>query len=243
MEEITLEAQKRDLLGKKVKNLRNDGQLPSILYGKNTKEIPIVLNKAEFGRIERIASEATIIDLRIPDEKPAKVLIRDIQRHPVNDDIIHVDFYKVDMSQEIQTEIPLKFKGTTPAVEILEGNLITNKDSIKVECLPDKLVSEIIVDVSNLKTFDDLIHIKDLNIPAGINVLDDGEEIVAQVTPPRSEAELAELEAEPAAAAEQEKAHIETMEAEAAAETATKEGVEEEVETPPGPGEESPNKK
>jgi len=243
MEEITLEAQKRDLLGKKVKNLRKDGQLPSILYGKNTKETPLILNKAEFERISRDAGEATIIDLRIPDEKSSKVLIRDIQRHPVNDDIMHVDLYKVDMSREIQTEIPLKLEGIAPAVEELEGNLITNKDSIRVECLPDKLVSEIIVDVSTLKTFDDLIHIKDLNIPEGIKVLDDGEEIIAQVTPPRSEEELAELEAEPTAAAEQEKAHIETMEAEAAAETATKEGAEEGTETPPGPGEESPNNK
>jgi len=243
MEEITLQAQKRDLLGKKVNNLRKDGQLPSILYGKNTKEIPLILNKAEFERISRDAGEATIIDLRIPDEKPSKVLIRDIQRHPVNDDVLHVDLYKVDMSREIQTEIPLKFEGIAPAVEELEGNLITNKDSIKVECLPDRLVSEIIIDVSTLKTFDDLIHIKDLNIPEGIRVLDDGEEIIAQVTPPRSEEELAELEAVPAAAAEQEKAHIETMEAEAAAETATKEGAEEETETPPGPGEESPNNK
>ena len=227
MAEITLQAQKRDLLGKKVNNLRKDGQLPSILYGKNTKEIPLTLNKAEFDRIAHDAGEATIIDLRIPDEKPAKVLIRDIQRHPVNDDILHVDLYKVDMSREIQTEIPLKFEGTAPAVEELEGNLITNKDSIKVECLPDKLISEIIVDVSTLKTFDDLIHIKDLNIPEGIQVLDDGEEIIAQVTPPRSEEELAELEAEPTAAAEEEKMQIETMEAKAAAETASKESEEE----------------
>jgi len=226
MAEITLEAQKRDLLGKKVNNLRKHGQLPSILYGKNTKEIPLTLNRAEFNRISHEAGEATIIDLRIPHEKPAKVLIRDIQRHPVNDDIMHVDLYKVDMSQEIQTEIPLKFEGTAPAVEELEGNLITNKDSIKVECLPDRLVSEIIVDVSSLKTFDDLIHIKDLKVPEGIEVLDDGEEIIAQVTPPRSEEELAELETEPAAAAEQEKAQIETMEAEAATETASKESEE-----------------
>lgn len=235
MEEITLQAQKRNLLGKKVNNLRKDGQLPSILYGKNTKEIPLTLNKAEFDRISRDAGEATIIDLRIPDEKPAKVLIRDIQRHPVSDDIIHVDLYKVDMSQEIQTEIPLRFEGTAPAVEELEGNLITNKDSIKVECLPDKLISEIIVDVSSLKTFDDLIHIKDLNIPEGIEVLDDGEEIIAQVTPPRSEEELAELEAEPAAAAETEKAQIETMEAEAAAAKAEGAAAEEGAETPAAP--------
>jgi len=241
MEEITLRGQKRDLLGKKVKSLRKDGQLPSIMYGKNIKEIPLVLNKAEFGRVTQEAGEATLIDLRIPEEKPAKVLIRDIQRHPVNGEIMHVDLYKVDMSQEIQTEIPLKFEGTAPAVEELEGNLITNKDSIKVECLPDKLVSEITVNVSALKTFDDLIHVKDLNIPKGIKVLDDGEEIIAQVTPPRSEEELAELEAEPQAA-EAEKAHIETMEAEAAAEKAevatTEKKTEEAVPTEEQPQEE-----
>ncbi|MGA2667030.1 MAG: 50S ribosomal protein L25 [Patescibacteria group bacterium] len=225
--EIALKADQREVLGKKVKKLRKNGQIPAVLYGRKSDPISLALNRKEFFQVQKVAGEATLIDLQIPGQKETKALIRQIQRHPVSDNILHVDLYRVDMTQEIETEIPFEFTGVSPAVEELEGNLITNKDSVKVKCLPNKLVSEIKVDIGTLKTFEDLIHLSDINVPAGIEVLDDSEEIVAQVTPPRSEEELAELEAETTAAAETEKAQIETMETQAAAEKAEKESAEE----------------
>ena len=230
METVTLKASPRKILGKKIKAIRREGQIPAILYGRKFTSAPLTLSAREFVDIAVGAREATIINLEVPSQPRVKVLIRDIQRDPVTDNIVHVDFYKLDMKQEIQTDIPLEFIGTAPAVEELEGNLITNKDSIKAECLPDRLVSKIEVDVSALKTFEDLIHVGDLNITEGIKVLDDKEDVVAQVTPPRSEEELAELEAAPTAAAETEKAQIETMEAEAAAKKTEKSEVSEEGE-------------
>lgn len=225
MEEVTLKATKREVLGKKVKSLRNEGLIPAVLYGRKSDPVSLTLNRKEFLHVNKIASEATLIDIQIPGSENIKALIRQIQRHPVSDEIIHVDLYQVDMTQEIETEIPFEFEGTSAAVEELEGNLITNKDSIKVKCLPNKLVSEIKVDISKLKTFEDLIHISDIIVPEGIVVLDDREEVVAQVTPPRSEEELEAMEAE--AAADAEKTQIETMEAEAAAEKADKEEAKE----------------
>lgn len=222
MEELTLKALPRKLLGKKVKNLRRDGQLPAVLYGRNFASQSLIIPQKEFTLIASQAGEATIINLQIDGKDSAKILIRKIQKDPVSDEILHVDLYKVDMNQEIQTEIPLEFIGVSAAVEELEGNLITNKDSIKVECLPDKLVSKIEVDISALKTFEDLIHIKDLNIPEAIKVLDEPDMIIAQVTPPRSEEELVALEEETKTAAETEKAKIEGIEAEAEAEKAAK---------------------
>lgn len=221
MEQITLNAITRDLLGKKVKILRQKEQIPAICYGRNFKSIPLILPAQEFKAVSKEAGEATIINLAISDKEPLKALIRNIQKDPVSDDILHVDLYKVDMKQEIQTEIPLVFEGTSPAVEEQEGNLITNKDSVKVECLPDKLVSEIKVDTTVLKSFDDLIKIKDLNIPSDIRVLDEPEDVVAQVTPPRSEEELEAIKTE--GAAETEKAQIEGIEAEAEKEKLGKE--------------------
>lgn len=217
-QQINLKATPRDLLGKKVKILREKDQIPAILYGQNFKPLPLTLERSEFIKIARQAGEATLINLDIAQKEPVKILIRDIQKEPVHDGIIHVDFYKVDMSKEIQTEIPINFVGVSPAVEELEGNFITNKDSIKVECLPEKLVSEINVDIASLKTFEDLIHLKDLNIPEGIKVLDEMEDIICQVTPPRSEEEMKEMEEETAATTE--KAQIENIEAEAEAEKA-----------------------
>lgn len=231
MEQITLNAQVRDIEGKKVRFLRDKGQLPAVLYGKNFKPLSIIIDQKIFQKTAKDAGESTLINIDIPETEKCKALIRDIQKDPVSDKIIHVDFYKVDMSSEIETEIPLSFVGVSPAVEELEGNFITNKDTIKVKCLPDKLVSEIEVDISILKTFEDLIHISDLKVPEGIKVLDDAEEIITQVTPPLSEEELKAMEEE--AAADTEKAQIDTIEAEKEAEKAEgeKENAEGEGET------------
>jgi len=223
MEQITLKAAPREILGKKVKVLRGKGQIPAVLYGRNFKSIPLLFDKTEFEKVFSQSGSSTIVNLTIIGQAPLKILIHEPQKDPVTDQILHVDFYKVDMTKEIHTEIPLKFIGTAPAVEELEGNLITNKDALEVECLPDKLVSEIEVNISSLKTFEDLIKVSDLKIPAGIKVLAEPEDIIAQVTPPRSEEELEEMEKE--AAAEAEKAGIENIEAAAEAEKAEKEAV------------------
>lgn len=221
MEQITLNTTTRNLSGKKVKILRRKGQIPLVLYGRNFKTLSLSAESKEFQKIANEAGEATIINLNIPEQKVVKALIRQIQKDPVTDKIIHADLYKVDMSAEIETEIPLVFEGIAPAVEELEGNFIINKDTIKVKCLPDKLVPEIQVDISVLKTFDDLIHIKDLNVPQDIQVLEESDDIVAQVTAPMSEEELQKIEE--GAAAAQEKEQIENLEAQAEQEKAEKE--------------------
>ncbi len=225
MEQLTLKATPRDLLGKKVKIMRGKNQIPAVCYGQKIKPLSLTISKRELLMIAKQAGEATIINLEIPQKETLKVLIRDLQRHPLTDEIIHADFYNIDLSKAVQTEIPLEFVGASKAVEELEGNLITNKDSIKVECLPDKLVSKIEVDVSVLKTFEDLIHVGDLNISEGIKVLDEAEDIIAQVTPPRSEEELKAIEEE--AAVDTEKAQIEDIEAKAEVEKAQKEEAKE----------------
>ena len=237
MDQVILKATKRNLLKKKVKILRKKGLIPAILYGQNFQNIPLSIDKQEFIKLAKDSGEATLINLEIPDQKPHKILIRNIQREPVYDEIKHIDLYKVDMSKEIETEIPLEFFGIAPAVEELEGNFISNKDSIKVECLPDKLAPVIKVDISILKTFEDLIHVKDLNVPEGIEVLENPEDTIAQVTPPRSEEELKEIEE--TTAASEEKTQIETMETEAEKEKIDKEAkIEAEEKKPTQPEEE-----
>jgi len=114
----------------------------------------------------------------------------------------------VKMTEKLRTEITLRFIGESAAVKELGGVLVKNLDHIKVETLPVDLVPEIPVDIARLKTFDDLIHVKDLAVPKGITVLDKEDEVVALVTPPRSEEELAALEKE----AVDEKAAVESIE-------------------------------
>ncbi|PIP21737.1 MAG: 50S ribosomal protein L25 [Candidatus Nealsonbacteria bacterium CG23_combo_of_CG06-09_8_20_14_all_40_13] len=189
----TLQADKRQLIGKTVKRLREQGMLPAVLYGHQFETLPLTVPKNEFEKVFKKAGSSSLVDLKIEKDEPIKILIHSIQKDPVSDELIHTDFYKVKMTEKIRTNVPLHFVGESKAVKELEGNLIANKDTIGIECLPDALVNQIEVDISVLQTFEDKIKVSDLKIPANIAVLDDGEEIVASVEEPRSEAELAEL--------------------------------------------------
>jgi large subunit ribosomal protein L25 len=221
VENLTLNAELREITGSKVKQLRTNGKIPANLFGRGFENLNLAMPKTEFEKLFREAGSSTIVNLNVNNKETYKILIHEPQRDPVTDQIIHVDLYKVNMKEEIHTDIPLEFINESPAVRDLEGNLITAKDALEVKCLPDKLVSEIQVDISSLKTFEDVIKVSEIKVPEGIEVLNDQEEIVAQVTPPRSEEELEEMEQD---TAQEEKAAIEGMEAEAAAEKFEGEG-------------------
>ncbi len=196
-QKMTLHAELRKTAGKENKILREKGKIPAIAYGKRIKNIPLSLDSKEFFQIYKQAGESTLIDLKIGNEPTKKALIAETQFHPISGKPIHVDLYQVRMDEKIKTEIPLKFIGESKAVKDLDGTLNTVKDEIEVECLPNDLISEIEVDISPLQTFEDLIYVKDLKVPSTITLLDNPEEVVAQVEEPRSEEELAELEEKP----------------------------------------------
>ncbi len=221
MEKITLKATTREITGKKVKNLREQGLVPAVMYGKDKNGQSLQIDAKEFMKVYDKAGSSALVDLIVDDKNAGKILIQDVQFNPVLDTPMHADLYTIKMDEEITTQIPIKFVGESAAVKDLEGNFIANYDEIEVECLPGDLISEITVDISSLKTFDDNIKIADLDIPSNIKVLDDAEQVVALVNPPRSEEELAEMESE--AAADAEKAGIEKMEADADAQKAEKE--------------------
>lgn len=194
-EKLTLSAQPRNLFGKKVKQLRKKGLIPAILYGHGIKPQPLMVEETAFERVFKEAGTSSLVNLKIGDERAKKVLIHEPQYHPKTLKPIHVDFYQVKMTEKIQTEIPLKLIGEAPAVKELGGTLITNRDTIEVQCLPDDLIHEIEVDISTIKSFEDKILVSDLKIPKNIEVLNEPNEVVVSVSAPMSEEELAELEA------------------------------------------------
>jgi large subunit ribosomal protein L25 len=219
MEELKLKAEKREIFGKKINKLRKKGFIPAILYGHGIKNLPVQIEKKVFDKVFKKAGLSSLVTLKIGEEGTKKVLISHPQFHPITGDIIHVDLLQVKMTEKIRTQIPIKFVGEAPAVKELDGNLITNKDSIEIECLPNDLIHEIKVDISTLATFDDKILVKDLDIPPQIEVLDNPEDVIALVTPPRSEEELAELEEEVKEEVEAVEVTEEKKEEEEAAET------------------------
>jgi len=194
MEKIKLQAKKRDIVGKGLAAIRNEGAVPAVLYGKEKENINLSVNKKEFDHIYKLSGESSLILLEIDGDKSKNVLVKDVSKDPVHGSVLHVDFYQVKMSEKITTNVPLVFTGDSKAVIDLSGSLITNKDEVEVECLPGDLPHEIEVDITVLEDFDSVIHIKDIKVPEGVEIKDDPEETLALVEPPRSEEEMAELE-------------------------------------------------
>jgi large subunit ribosomal protein L25 len=192
---MLLKARKRKILGKKVKKLRKMNLIPAVVYGHNISSIPVEVEKKEFEKVFKSAGESTIIDLKIDDEKPIKVLIHDVSYHPLTDEIIHVDFYQIKEKEKVTVDVNLKFINESPAVKEKGGVLIHHLTKIKIECLPKDLVHEIEVDLSKLSEINSLIRIKDLKIPSNIKVLENPEDVVVSVS--LSKAEEVKVEEKP----------------------------------------------
>jgi len=182
--------------GISAQNLREQGLVPVELYSHKEDNIHLQVKANEFIKVFVAAGESALIDLKIDDKDAGKILVKDIQLDPVKDKIIHADFYKININEKLTADIPLVFTGLAPAVKELGGILVKQVDSVHTQCLPADLVHEIAVDLSGLATFNDSILIKDLQLPEGIEILNDLTVLVASVTEPRKIEDEAPVEAE-----------------------------------------------
>ncbi len=198
MEKITLEARPRTEMGKKNALLRAAGDVPAVVYGHGSTPQPLVLEAKLLERVYAQNGGSKIINLKIAGGKALNVLIHEVQHNGITGRIEHADFYTVRMDELVKTEVALHFVGESTAVYQDEGTLVKNLESLEIECLPGDLPDSIDVDISVLDDFEKTITVADLNIPANVRLLtDDIEEmLVAKVDPPRSDAEMAELDEE-----------------------------------------------
>lgn len=198
---ITMTAQRRD--GSKTpKALRREQLIPGILYGPGFEAMPLQLEQNALLRVLRQAGMSHLIELSIEDGSagPEVVFVRDIQRHPVTDDVLHVDLYRTQAGQLIRLSIPLVQEGDAPVVE--EGAVVnTLLNELEIECLPADVPAAITVDLSRLVEFQSVIRVADLDIPEGVTVLTPMDtDVVRPVAPtmelPEEEEEAVELEEE-----------------------------------------------
>jgi large subunit ribosomal protein L25 len=183
MQEIKLKCQERKLPSKEPNLTRERGQIPAELYGQSSDNKHLFLDGREFEKLYKQIGESSLISLMIGSDEAINVLIHEIQKDPITERILHVDFYKVNMAKEIQTHIPLLFVGESEAVKYLSGTLVKSLEELEIACLPGDLISKIEVDISQLKTFDDVIRVADLKLPGNIKVLVDLDRTVASVVP------------------------------------------------------------
>jgi large subunit ribosomal protein L25 len=206
-----LEVQAREGTGKGVaRKLRAAGQIPAVLYGQGQAAFPLSLNPLQLHKIlhESELGMNTLIDLKVTghDELDGKtVMVRELQRDPIKGRFIHADLYVVDLTEKIEVAVPVHVTGKSIGVE-LGGILDHALREVEVSCLPRAIPDEFVLDVTKLELGDSL-HVSDIDLPAGVELVSDPELAVISVVAPQKEEEpaaeeLAEGEEAVAAAAE-----------------------------------------
>ena len=195
MERIELNVSTREIKGKKTKSLRRSGITPANMYGHGIDSVPIQVDTKQLKLTLAQAGMTSLISLTIDDSKSAKkVLVRDIQRNPLTDEPLHVDFYQVKMTEKLTADIPLAFVGEAPVLKRKNVSLLHLMDAVHVEALPDALPHNLEVDLSSLEDPDQAIYVKDITISDEVTLLSDPEAMVVKVTETRREA-VEEVEA------------------------------------------------
>lgn len=199
-----LSASARDQGGKGVaRKLRSEGRIPAVVYGHGREPQPLSINSRELDRLlDHIAAEATVIDLDI-DGKPARTLIREIQRHPFKRQILHVDFQELVAGEKISVRLPIILVGVPDGVRLDGGILDQTMRELEVEVDPSNIPNHVDIDVTKL-TIGSSIHVRDITLPEGVEVLDDGDASVCVVSAPRAAVEAVATEETEAVAAEPE---------------------------------------
>lgn len=198
-----LQAQLRNVLGKMTKSLRNNGQIPAVVYGPGVENQNLTLDARAFEKLYRAAGESSLVQLVIEAQEPVNVLIHDVAREPLTGRTVHVDLYRVNMAEKLIAHIPLHFINESRAVKELAGILVKNISEIEVRCLPENLVPEIDVSLQPLTELESSIKMKDLILPKGVETSSHHapDDIVVIVTPPLTEDELRKMEEQGAVSA------------------------------------------
>ncbi len=212
MERIELEVSKREVLGKKVRFLRREGSTPANLYGHGVDSTPLQVDTKNLKQTLARAGKTDLISLKIASLKtPRNVIIRTVQKHPLTDELLHVDFYQVKMTEKIKADVPLAFTGEAPVLKRKNISLLYLIDSLPVEALPDALPHNLEVDLSTLEEPDQAIYVKDIQLGDEVTLLGDAEQMVVKVTETRREAEVAEVKEEVEEEAEEPEAEAEPV--------------------------------
>jgi large subunit ribosomal protein L25 len=193
MAQHQLNAQTRSIRGKQVRQLRNAGYVPAVLYGRETDTMMLKCEAAELGRLLSSAGTTSLVDVTIDGDQQHTVLVRDVQIDPIRRTVEHVDFYQVIMTETITTEVGIVLVGEP----VFQGNIFQDMTSVEIECLPQDLISVIEVDVSRFTHAGESLTVEELDIPPAVTVLAPPEEVIVHTEALKElEEEIEEEEAE-----------------------------------------------
>ena len=185
MPEIKLTAQKRTLVGKKVKKLRKEGLIPANIFGKKIKSQSLSLDKKEFEKVFEEVGETRIVNLEVEGEKEThSVMVQNLQKDPVTEEILHADLRQVILTEKVTADIPVEMTGEAPAAEQKLGILIQYISEIEVEALPLDLPEKFVVDVSGLVNVGDEILVESIKVDKSkVELKIDENQVVVKIEP------------------------------------------------------------
>lgn len=194
-QQVELTAERRTVLGKQVNQLRRQGWVPAVMYGRGFDPVPLQFERRSLRHILSQTGGSQLVRINVAGQKqPEMALVRDVQRDVIRGTLLHVDFYRVMMTERLTTEVPLMTFGASLMVEQNEGILLYGISTIEVECLPGDLVDAIEVNLSDLTEVGQALCVRDLTVPAGIEILTNLDEVIAHVVMMRAEEEVIEEE-------------------------------------------------
>ena len=197
MNQLAIDITHRTTVGKKVKKLRQNGKIPIRLFGGGIDPMPMQADASSLGKILSQAGFNSPIIVNFDSSKEENVcFIREVQRDPITEELLHIDLLKVDMSKKVTVEVPVRLFGVPDAVKNLGGILLQSINSIPVSALPLSIPESISVDVSILVDFDKSIRIKDIEFGDGVDPERDPDTLIARVVPPRIDEEVESEEGE-----------------------------------------------
>lgn len=196
MQQAKLEVQQRNTFGKQsARDLRKEGGVPAVLYGRAQDTVPIQIDARTFRQFLRTYGENVIINMEIGNGNTETVIIKEIQRHPVKKHtLMHADFIRISLDEPVTSAVPVVLEGTPPGIQ--EGGVLEFPlRQITLHCLPTRMPTDISIDVGELD-IGDSIHVSDLSLDEDIEILDDLERTIATVSQPRVQLEEEITEAE-----------------------------------------------
>jgi large subunit ribosomal protein L25 len=185
MQQAKLEVQHRETFGKQhARTLRREGIVPAVLYGRAQDTLTIQLNARTFKQFLRTYGENVIINMDVGNGNTETVIIKEIQRHPVEKHtLVHADFIRISLDEPVTSGVPVVLEGSPVGVQ--EGGVLEfSLRQITVHCLPMRIPTDISVDVSELD-IGDAIHVSDLSLGEDLEIIDDPQRIIATVSQPR----------------------------------------------------------
>jgi large subunit ribosomal protein L25 len=189
MATFQVRAEPRSIVGKKVRFLRRQGIVPGNIYG-HAESTAIQLAARDLEQVIRRAGRTQLVSINVDGAESTTVLLKAWQRHPYKADLLHVDFFRVLMTETLKVDVPIRLSGEAPAVRLTGGSPFQSQASLSVECLPGDIPEAIDVDISGLNAVDDSIFVRDLVVPSGVTILTDGDELIVRIMAPTVEPEI-----------------------------------------------------